>query len=73
MSKKETKKEALKSQQVSRAKQVCHLSKEHKRYAALLYRGKMHRDILKDLGAPDKERTMMLHEVKRPGGGYTGI
>ena len=30
------------------------------------------RDIRKDLGAPDKERVMMMHETKRPGG-YAGV
>ena len=39
---------------------------------ALLYKGKMRKDIRKDLGAPDKERVMMMHETKRPGG-YTGV
>lgn len=72
MSKKEKAKEVVKPTKVTHAKVTCILSKEHKRHMTLLYRGKMHKDIRKDLGAPDKERVMMVHEVKRPGG-YTGV
>ena len=72
MSKKEKAKEVVKPTKVTHTKAACSLSKEHKRYRALLYKGKMHKDIRKDLGAPDKERVMMMHEVKRPGG-YTGV
>jgi len=72
MSKKEKAKEVVKPTKVTHTKVTCSLSKEHKRYMALLYKGKMHKDIRKDLGAPDKERVMMMHETKRPGG-YTGV
>lgn len=59
-------------QRVSMAKQTCNLKKEFKRHIALLYKGSMHKDILREFGGPDKERTMMLHDVKKPGG-YQGI
>ena len=72
MSKKEKTKEVVKPTKVTHTKATCNLSKEHKGHMALLYKGKMHKDILKDLGAPDKERVMMMHEIKRPGG-YTGV
>ena len=52
--------------------EICKLKKEHKRHMSLLYKGKMAKSIRKDFGAPDKERAMMVHEVKRPAG-YTGI
>ena len=72
MSKKEKVKDVVKPTKVTHTKVACNLSKEHKRHMALLYRGKMHKDILKDLGAPDKERVMMMHETKRLRG-YTGV
>ena len=72
MSKKEKVKEVVKPTKVTHTKVACNLSKEHKRYMALLYKGKMYKDIREVLGAPDKERVMMMHETKRPGG-YTGV
>ena len=72
MSKKKKVKDVVKPTKVTHTKVACNLSKEHKRYMALLYKGNMHKDIRKDLGAPDKERVMMMHETKRPGG-YTGV
>lgn len=72
MSKKKKVKDVVKPTKVTHTKVACNLSKEHKRYMALLYKGNMHKDIRKDLGAPDKERVMMMRETKRPGG-YTGV
>ena len=72
MSKKQTTKQTAKQQPVTQVKGECKLSKQHKVLMMTLYKGNMPKDIRRALGAPDQERYMMMHEVKKPGG-YDGI
>ena len=71
MSKKQTT-QVAKQQPVTQVKGECKLSKQHKVLMKTLYKGNMPKEIRLVLGAPDQERYMMMHEVKKPGG-YDGI
>jgi hypothetical protein len=46
------------------AQQVVKLKKEHKRHMAMLYKGNMPKLVRVELGSPEKERAMMLTDVK---------
>lgn len=72
MSKKQTTKQTAKQQPATSIKVDCKLSKQHKVLMKTLYKGNMPKEIRLVLGAPDQERYMMMHEVKKPGG-YDGI
>lgn len=65
-------KQTKQPQRVDTVKTECKLKKQHKVFMQTIYKGNMPKELRRMFGAPDQERYMMMHEVKRPGG-YTGI